>query len=151
MKRQGFGNIVNTASTMGLLPAGVGMPAYATIKHAIVALSTCLRAELSFEGIRISVLCPGVVQTPILINGGKYGKFLGNASEEQQREYWEQFKPISADLFAKKALRAIAKNKPIIIIPAINKFYWWISRLSPSFLIFMDKLNFKKRLKNGLQ
>jgi NAD(P)-dependent dehydrogenase (short-subunit alcohol dehydrogenase family) len=72
MKRQGFGRIVNTASTMGLLPVGLGMPAYATIKHAIVALSTTLRAELSLEGIRISVLCPGVIQTPILINGGKY-------------------------------------------------------------------------------
>ncbi len=149
MKRQGFGHIVNTASTMGLLPVGMGMPAYATIKHAIVALATTLRAELSFDGIRISTLCPGVIRTPILINGGEYGKYLGEMSEEEQKKYWEQFKPISADSLAKKALRAVAKNKPIIVIPAKNKLYWWISRLSPSLLILMDKLDFKKRLKNG--
>ena len=72
MKTQGFGHIVNTASTGGLMP-NPGMVAYATAKHGVVGLTTSLRAEGARHGIRASVLCPGFVKTPILNQGGKYG------------------------------------------------------------------------------
>lgn len=134
MMEQQFGHIVNTASMAGLipLPKGVG---YTTTKHAVVGLSTSLRTEAALEGIRVSVLCPGVIRTSIL-EGGRYGKILNYSTPEQLKSSWERFRPISADVFARKALDAIAQNKPIIVIPFWWKFLWWLNRLSPSLGIF---------------
>src|SRR5262245_56898285 len=77
MIRQGFGHVVNTASMAGLTTSP-GMIGYATTKHAVVALSLALRSEAASHGIRVSVLCPGVIRTPLL-QGGKHGIFLGPA------------------------------------------------------------------------
>ena len=132
MLNQGFGHIVNTASTGGLVP-NVISPSYTTTKYAVVGLSRVLRAEAAAEGIRVSVLIPGFVRTPML-EGGKYGKTLMDLSPEQERELrdtFEKLKPMSPDTFAGKALDAIAKNKAIIVEPSWWKLLWWIDRLSP--------------------
>jgi NAD(P)-dependent dehydrogenase (short-subunit alcohol dehydrogenase family) len=65
MARQGFGHIVNTSSMTGLAPAAVST-AYAASKHAVVGLSTSLRAEAANLGVKVSVACPAIVRTPIL-------------------------------------------------------------------------------------
>ncbi len=132
MLNQGFGHIVNTASTAGLVP-NVLSPSYTTTKYAVVGLSRVLRAEAAAEGIRVSVLIPGFVRTPML-EGGKYGKTLMDLSPEQERglrDTFEKFKPMSPDTFAGKALDAIAKNKANIVVPSWWKLLWWIDRLSP--------------------
>ncbi|MDJ0755132.1 MAG: SDR family NAD(P)-dependent oxidoreductase [Ardenticatenaceae bacterium] len=132
MLDQGFGHIVNTASTGGLVP-NVISPSYTTTKYAVIGLSRVLRAEAAAEGIRVSVLCPGFVRTPML-EGGKYGKTLMDLSPEQERELrdsFEKLKPMPPDTFAGKALDAIAKNKAIIVEPSWWKLLWWIDRLSP--------------------
>src|SRR3954447_14933818 len=62
---RGQGQIVNVASGAGLV-APPFVAAYAMTKHAVVGLSTALRAEAALHGVRVSVLCPGAVDTPIL-------------------------------------------------------------------------------------
>ena len=136
MLNQGFGHIVNTAALAGLVPEA-GSPSYTTTKHAVVALSRVLRAEAATEGIRVSVLCPGFVRTPILEGGGKYGKHLMELTPEQERDLLdliEKFRPMSPNVFARKALDAIARNKAIIVIPSWWKLLWWMDRLSPSLI-----------------
>jgi len=139
---QGFGHIINTASMAGLMP-GPGNIAYTTTKHAVVGLSKSLRAEAAPMGIRVSVLCPGVIRTPIL-EGGKYGKMLVDIPPEKVRQLMEKLKPISPELFAEKALKSVEKNKAIIIVPSWWKRYWWIHRLSPSLGIFLSRKHFQK-------
>jgi NAD(P)-dependent dehydrogenase (short-subunit alcohol dehydrogenase family) len=143
MVQQGFGHIVNTASMAGLMP-GPGNVPYTTAKHAVVGLSRSLRAEAAQLGVQVSVLCPGVVRTPILEGGGKYGKMLIDIPPEQVRQLWEKLKPMSPNLFAKKVLRLVAKNKAIIIVPSWWKVYWWVNRLSPSLGIFLSQKQFQK-------
>jgi len=145
MIEQGFGHIVNTASMAGLMPSPLAV-AYSTTKHAVVGLSQSLRAEAAQWGIRVSVLCPGVIRTPIL-QGGKYGKILRDIPAEKVREMWEGFKPMSPDIFAKKVLNAIAKNKAIIIEPSQWKLIWWLNRLSPSLVMFLTQKKFQKMQK----
>jgi NAD(P)-dependent dehydrogenase (short-subunit alcohol dehydrogenase family) len=145
MIAQGFGHIVNTASMAGLLP-GPGNVAYTTTKHAVVGLSKSLRAEAAQMGIRVSVLCPGLIRTPIL-EGGKYGKMLMDVPPEKVRPLMEKFRPIPPDLFAEEALKSVAKNKAIIIVPSWWKRYWWLDRLSPSLGIFLSRRRFQKVLK----
>jgi NAD(P)-dependent dehydrogenase (short-subunit alcohol dehydrogenase family) len=129
MIEQGFGHIVNMASMAGLMPNPVNV-AYAATKHAVVGLSLSLRAEAANLGVRVSVICPGVIRTPIL-DGGKYGKILMNIPAEKLRDMWEELKPMAPDVFARKVLNEIAKNKAIIIVPSFWKLLWWLNRLSP--------------------
>lgn len=58
------GHVVNTASMQGVT-AGALIPEYTVSKHAVVALSEALRAQLTARGARIgvTVLCPGAVST----------------------------------------------------------------------------------------
>ena len=149
MVAQGFGHIVNTASLAGLTPSP-GNVAYATAKHAVVGLSNSLRAESARMGIRVSVLCPGFVRTAILEGGGKYGKMLIDLSPDQHRQMLkmiEKFKPLSPNMFAKRALNSVAKNKAIIIVPAWWKLLWWINRLFPSTVIDLVGKSFQKMQK----
>jgi len=143
MVAQGFGHIVNTASMAGLMP-GPGNVAYTTTKHAVVGLSKSLRAEAAQMGVRVSVLCPGVIRTPILEKGGRYGKMLMDISLEEMRRLLENLKPMSPNIFAQKVLNAVAKNRAIIIVPSWWKLVWWINRLSPSFGIFLAQKHFQK-------
>jgi NAD(P)-dependent dehydrogenase (short-subunit alcohol dehydrogenase family) len=146
MMNQGFGHIINTASMAGLMvsPGGV---AYAATKYAVVGLSISLRAEAAQIGIRVSVLCPGVVRTPILEGMGKYGKMLIDIPPEQMRRMWEKFRPMSPNVFAKKVLNSVAKNRAIIIVPSRWKLYWWMNRLSPSLGMSLAQKHFQKMQK----
>lgn len=130
MKGQGFGHIVNTASIAGLIPL-TGFMSYSATKHAVVGLSTSLRVEAAEHGVRVSVLCPGAVETPI-VGGGKFGKVLQALPAQVQRKLWEKGRPISAGQFAREAVAAVGRNKAIIVIPAWWKVLWWIYRLSPT-------------------
>jgi short-subunit dehydrogenase len=105
---------------------------YGATKHAVVGLSTSLRVEAAPAGVRVSVLCPGVIRTPALIDGGKFGKQLQPVPQETQRDLWEAQRPMDPNRFAEKALRAVAVNRAIIIIPWWWRIAWWVNRLSPS-------------------
>ena len=142
MINQGFGHIVNTASMAGLIPSP-GVVAYATTKHAVVGLSKSLRAEAVSAGVYVSVLCPGVIRTPIL-EGGRYGRMSVEIPPEKMRQLWEKLKPMPPDIFAYKAINSIAKNKAIIIVPSWWKLFWWINRLFPSLGINLAGMNFQK-------
>jgi len=131
MRQQGFGHIINTASIAGLMPSPGGV-AYATTKYAVVGLSTSLRAEAAPCGVFVSVICPGVIETPILEDGGKYGRMLIEVPPETMRQMWDRLRPMPPDRFARKALRAVANNKAIIVIPSWWKVFWWLHRVAPS-------------------
>jgi len=60
-------HIVTTASLGGLVSdVGAPMGAYVASKYACVGYSEMLRAELAGEGIGVSVLCPGVVESNLM-------------------------------------------------------------------------------------
>jgi NAD(P)-dependent dehydrogenase (short-subunit alcohol dehydrogenase family) len=64
MLRQGSGHIVNTSSLAGLVPYPMQV-IYDTTKYAVVGMSESLRYEYAEKGIRVSVICPGDIATPI--------------------------------------------------------------------------------------
>lgn len=133
MREQGWGHIVNTASLAGLL-SSPGSISYAATKHAVVGLSKTLRVEAAPSGIRVSVLCPGFIRTPILEQGGKYGKVLIEYPPELQakiKQFVEKQHPMPPEAFAVKALAAVARNEAIIVLPGRYKLMWWFDRLFP--------------------
>ncbi len=65
MKAQGSGHIVIVSSGSGRVTY-VGEPAYVASKHATVAFAECLRQEVAPLGIRVAVIEPGLVETPLI-------------------------------------------------------------------------------------
>ena len=141
MLGQGYGHIVNTASMAGLLPMPMAV-SYATAKHAVVGLSKSLRVEAAQYGLRVSALCPGVIRTPIL-HGGKYGKQLQPVAPEVQEKFMQQYRPMDPSLFAERVLDALARNKPIIIVPGWWRLLWWIGRLSPGLESYLVQQSYR--------
>jgi short-subunit dehydrogenase len=122
------------------------MTPYSTAKHAVVGLSKSLRAEAAHFGIRVSVLCPGVIRTAILANGGKFGRMLVDIPSEAISCMWERLKPMPPAQFAEEALDALARNKPVIVVPSWWKRFWRINRLAPSLGLALAQKRFEADL-----
>jgi NAD(P)-dependent dehydrogenase (short-subunit alcohol dehydrogenase family) len=130
MIRQHFGHIVNTASLAGLC-ATPGRGAYTATKHAVVGISKTLRVEAERHGVKVSVLCPGAVRTPILT--GMYEDLPPNVTKsEVMKKIWEPLRPMAPDAFAERALRAVLRGDAIIVVQAKYKAAWYLERLSPA-------------------
>lgn len=64
MHAQGYGSIINTASTAGLR-AEHSMSAYTASKHAVIGLTKAAAIEYVKKGVRINAICPGGVDTAL--------------------------------------------------------------------------------------
>jgi NAD(P)-dependent dehydrogenase (short-subunit alcohol dehydrogenase family) len=58
------GAIVNVGSVNSFLGFSGGA-AYATSKHGLIGMTTSVSAELASQGIRVNLVCPGIVDTPM--------------------------------------------------------------------------------------
>lgn len=143
------GHIVNTASGMGLAGSALTVP-YSTTKHAVVGLSTTLRPEAAAHGVRVSVLCPGAVETPILDKGPPADLPAGTATVTTARQYLKVLglSPMPADRFARRALAQVAANKAIIIEPRSVKGLWYVHRLSPAITEHFNRMTARRVLKD---
>ena len=131
MVRQGSGHIVNTSSIGGLIPVPIGTP-YAAAKHAVVGFSTSLRTEAAWLGVKVSVVCPGQVETSISDRAVYATKF---SSEEALAKIMARGGMISAPESAEVILRGVARNRAIITVTPTARLVWWAYRLFPSAVI----------------
>lgn len=127
MHAQGFGHIVNTASMAGLLPIPTET-AYTTTKFAVVGLSTALRLEAEDLGIRVSVVCPGFIQTGIFDTA----TVLKADVKELMKKI--PFKLMSSPEAARIILRGVVRNQAIITLPSYARPCWWLYRFFPAAL-----------------
>ena len=66
MRKAGGGSIISTASVAGL--RGVGyLAAYSAAKAAVVNLTQAVAIEVGHDKIRVNCICPGGVNTPLII------------------------------------------------------------------------------------
>jgi len=127
MVRQGTGHIVNTASAAGLFPSAAMGTAYTATKHAVVGLSTALRAEAAELGVKVSVACPGVVRTNIFD-----AMTCLNVKPREMRTVMSTFGLIEPAQCAQTILRGVVRNQAIILVGASVRLVWWLYRLSPA-------------------
>ncbi len=131
MRAAGRGHILNTASLAGLFPAPTMLP-YTMSKHAVVGLSTALRAEAASVGVRVSVLCPGFVDTPLLdeIHTGGLGPGRRTHSMRKQIRFMQPTL-VSVDTVVDKALAGLARNQAIIPVGVNAAILWRLNRYAP--------------------
>ncbi len=125
MRQQGFGHIINTASTAGLMPVAKSA-AYSTTKHAVVGLSGSLREEGRAHGIRVSVAIPGLVATRIFSTATNLPGHDYRAAIDRL-----PIRKISPDQAADAILRGVRKNRPFIVFPTYNRLLWGAYRMAP--------------------
>ncbi|QYC43698.1 D-beta-hydroxybutyrate dehydrogenase [Nonomuraea coxensis DSM 45129] len=130
MVRQGHGHIVNTASLAGLVPAPLMLP-YTATKHAVVGLSLALRAEAAEHGVRVCVVCPGFVDTPLLDNANPGLPATRVGAAARQAIGRAPGRLYSADALAADVLRGVARGKAVIAAPASAWIAWRLARLWP--------------------
>ena len=128
---QGFGHVVNTASMAAFLVTAMAAP-YGATKSAVVSLTRALRVEGAALGLRVSALCPGVVRTPILKDGGRHGRVPAFLVAALQKEMWERLRPMDADDFARRALDDVARNRGVIVHPAWWRLVRWLDGVLPA-------------------
>jgi len=64
------GSIANIASTWGLR-SGTGVAAYCASKGGLIMLTRAMARDHAAEGLRVNVICPGGVDTPMLARGAE--------------------------------------------------------------------------------
>ena len=135
MAKQGFGHIVNTASLAGLIPCPMNTP-YCASKFGVVGFTKSIRREGAAFGVKASVVCPGVVQTPILDNS----PLLNVDREKLEAKLKGKIRTVDPADAARVILRGVAKNRAIIIFPFPARFIWWMYRLHPSLSAFFENM-----------
>ena len=116
MAVQGGGQILNVSSIMGFQP-GPWMSTYAASKAYVLHFSEGLREELGKTGVKISVLCPGPTRT----------SFFSTAQLSAER--FTDDKTMSAEQIALYTVRALDKNRAVIVPGWKNRFLVRIPRL----------------------
>ncbi|HEV2790723.1 MAG TPA: SDR family oxidoreductase, partial [Solirubrobacterales bacterium] len=63
----GGGSVINVASFVATMGAAVSQSSYTASKGAVLSLSRELGVEFADRGVRVNALCPGPVNTPLLL------------------------------------------------------------------------------------
>ncbi len=143
MTEQGFGHIVNTASLLGLVPLATNTP-YTVTKHAVVGLSSSLRDEGAALGVKVSVICPGQIQSNLFD--------AATVVKADNDKYYSLFpmKRVGAEKAANVILNSVERNKAIIVFPFFARFLWWIHRINPGLIRKMN-MSFMKAFRRKIR
>ncbi len=110
---------------------------YGATKSYIYSFSKSLRGELSSEGVNVSVICPGGMNTnETIIQTNKANNWLARQSIMNP----EEVAPI--------AIKGLLNRKEIIIPGRMNKLFLLIDKLLPTFLIKMIANNHINKFKS---
>lgn len=119
MALQGGGQILNVASVAAFQP-GPWMSTYYASKAYVLHFSEGLREEVKKNGVKVSVLCPGPTRTP----------FFRTAQLKVNDE-----KMMTPEEVALYTVRALAKNKAVIIPRLRNRLWAFSPRLGSRWLV----------------
>jgi len=132
MRARRAGRIVNVASASGYcnLPA---LAAYGTTKYAVVGLSEALRAELLPDGVKVSVVCPGLIRSSIL----ETARIRGVADAEAERALLEALyrrRGHAPETVAKAIVAAAESGKALVPVTSEAWLLYVMKRLAPGAL-----------------
>lgn len=111
--RQRSGRVAAISSVAGFAPL-TGRTAYAASKHALHGFFESLRTEVDGDGVSISLVCPGYLNT-------RFRKAAQDGAAE-----------MDVDEAARAIVEAVEERQPLVLIGRTAKFAWWVHRLAPT-------------------
>jgi NAD(P)-dependent dehydrogenase (short-subunit alcohol dehydrogenase family) len=122
------GHVVNVSSGLGYTPTATE-PAYVATKAAVLALSQCLRADWARDGVGVTAVCPGVINTPIIDRT----RFVGEVDDPDnkrraKRLFRRGHKP---ELVAAAVIGAVERDRAVVPVGIEAKLGWALHRLLP--------------------
>ncbi len=128
------GHIVNVASAAAFQPSRA-LPAYSTSKAAVLMLSECLRAELAGQGIGVTAVCPGFVNTGITSTA----RFAGTDAEMERRLQRRAarlyaLRNYPPEKVAAAVLRAVVRDEAVVPVTPEARGAYALSRWMPGVL-----------------
>jgi len=126
MVQRGRGHLVNVSSMAGYMPHA-SMASYCTAKAAVLMFSQCLRADLAADGVGVSAVCPGVIDTPIAVNTRLVGAMASNR-EQIVGVFRHGHSP---EAVAKAVVRAIERNREVAPVGIESSVAYRTLRFSP--------------------
>lgn len=145
MVQRGQGHIVNLASAAGYY-AAPDMSAYSASKHAVLGLSESLRAELADQGVGVSAICPGVINTGIVASSRMRGA-AGQAQDNIVAFYRKR--NYGPELVADAILSAIRHNRAVVPVSPEAWLMYGAKRFTPGALDLLNRSPLIKRLRPG--
>ena len=111
------------------------MVAYSTTKAAVLGFSESLRADLADEGITVTALCPGFVNTNI----AKSTICAGMSAEQQDRARQKanaayRRRNYTPEATAKAIVKAVRTGPAVLPIAAESRIGYAMRRISPSMI-----------------
>jgi NAD(P)-dependent dehydrogenase (short-subunit alcohol dehydrogenase family) len=84
LQERGGGSVINVASFVAILGAATSQISYTASKGAVLSMTRELAVQFARENIRVNALCPGPVETPLLLS------IFGDdpAALERRRTHW---------------------------------------------------------------
>jgi short-subunit dehydrogenase/pimeloyl-ACP methyl ester carboxylesterase len=137
------GTIINVSSAAAFLPSK-SMIAYGTTKAAVLAFSESLRADLADDGITVTAVCPGFVNTNI----AKSTVYVGMTADEQERARHRadaayRRRNYTPEATAKAIVKAVKSGPPVVPIAAESKLGYAMRRISPSLIRLLARYDIR--------
>jgi short-subunit dehydrogenase len=127
MVKQKSGHIVVTSSLSGKLGSPM-RSGYCASKHALHGFFDALRAEVFKDNIKVTMVCPGYIQTQISINA------IGADGSQHGQMDTNQANGIPVEVCASKIVKAIKNNKSEIYIGGKEVLGVYLKRFFPRIL-----------------
>lgn len=135
-------HLVNVSSMFGLVGFS-RMAAYHASKFALVGLGESLRSEYGPQGMGVTTMCPGFVDSG-LIPSGVCGYTRRSVP---QPPGWLTTTP---ELVADRTVSAIRRNRGLVVVTPLARLMWALERLAPGFLGWLQQCGRKKRVLTDL-
>lgn len=127
MRARGAGHVVNVSSGLAYTHTPTE-PAYVTTKAAVLAFSRCLRSDWAADGVAVSVVCPGVIATPIISSTRFVGDGADRSRDRSARLFRRGHRP---EKVADAIVRAVERRRAVVPVGIEAHVGWYLNRLAP--------------------
>ena len=125
-------HLVNVSSAAGIHPVP-NLSAYSASKHAVLGLSDTLAMELRNTKVGVTVVCPGIINTPIVSNRRAIAPSVPAATlDKLERNY--KTKGAHPSLVGTRIVRAVKRGEDLVLVGPSSTLVFNMRRLSPRLL-----------------
>ena len=129
MLERRHGHVVGIGSAVGYV-ASRDLAAYCATKAAVIMHSQCLRADWANAGVGVSVICPGLIRTPIPQHTRMVGRLAGK-HDAAMRLFSHGH---SADVVARAIVGAVHRNRAVVPVGVGSVLALRVLRFAPASL-----------------